>query len=83
MNDDDRLNDRLRSLPAHDAREEVVLRTRRQALSTLAREQANLERPWMGTMATLWSRFVMPVALASVVGVYLIWAFQFAGALYR
>ena len=84
MNDeDDRLTRSLRALPPHDAAADVALRVRRQALRELARQHENLGRPWMGAMATLWSRVVMPVALASVVGVYLVWAFRFAGALYR
>ena len=73
----------LASLPQRDAPHDVAQRVRRQAHALLAAQRAHSARPWMGTAIFVWSRFGMPVALASVVGVYLTWAFRIAGALYR
>jgi hypothetical protein len=87
MNDDEQLSGDLRALPAHDVTSDVARRVRRQALMDLGRQRAYRDRPWplsaLGGAAALWSRVIMPIALASVVGVYLTWAFEFAGALYR
>jgi hypothetical protein len=79
----DRDLDELSSLPSRDAAPDVAARVRRQALARLAHERDYQARPYVGALLTAWSRVGVPVALASVVGVYLSWAFQLAGALYR
>jgi anti-sigma-K factor RskA len=73
----------LAALPARDAPPDVAARVHRQALARLAHERAYQGRPYLGALLDGWSRVGVPVALASVVGVYLTWAFQLAGALYR
>lgn len=73
----------LAALPARDARADVAARVRKQALARLAFERANRDRPWLGALMHAWSRVGVPVALAGVVGVYLTWAVELAGALYR
>jgi hypothetical protein len=86
MTEDDRLQAQLEALPVRDVRPDVGARALRRAQAHLAMERARGASPWMGSalfFVTLWSRVGMPIALASVVGVYLTWAFRFAGALYR
>jgi hypothetical protein len=78
----DGLDHALAALPPHDAADDVAKRVRRQALAELAVRRSN-EGGAMRTAIALWSRVGMPVALASVVGVYLTWAFETASALYR
>ena len=73
----------LAALPSRDAAPDVASRVHRQALARLAHERAYQGRPYGGALLEAWSRVGVPVALASVVGVYLTWAFRFASALYR
>lgn len=73
----------LANLPVRDAAPDVAARVRRQALARLALERRHRGNPYVSAGIALWSRVGMPLALAGVVGVYLSWAFQVAGALYR
>jgi hypothetical protein len=73
----------LAALPPRDAAPDVASRVHRQARARLAHERAYREKPYLGAVLEAWSRVGVPIALASVVGVYLTWAFRLAGALYR
>lgn len=79
----DKLHASLASLPVRDASGDLARRTRSQALAHLALQRAYGDRPWLVQILFVWSHVVMPIALASVVGVYLTWAFAFASNLYK
>jgi hypothetical protein len=80
---EDRLMRRLAALPRHEAPPQLSRRVRRQALVRLGHERAMLGLPWMGRLTYWWSRVGLPAALASVIGVYLTWAYQVTMMLYR
>jgi hypothetical protein len=70
----------LQDPPMDAARADLL---RRRVRNALAAEQRLAKRPWLVPIAHAWSRAVMPTLVAGSVGVYLIWAIEFAGSLYR
>ncbi len=75
--------DRLKALPAKDVGEPEAGRLARRAAAAFEREHALVGRPWAVLGIRIWSRVVVPAALATTVGVYLLYAIQAAAALYR
>ena len=77
-NEDLRASHRLRELPAHQPRSELVERGRGRAHGDLAGSRGPV-----GWIALAWTRVGLPVALVATVVGYLTWAFESASALYR
>lgn len=79
--EDDVLLRALRELPAHPAEEPGAARLGRAARTAFV--EATTPRTLSERLGLRATRAVMPVVLASIVGVYMLWALQAASALLR
>lgn len=79
----DALLSALRELPARDVDAETGLRVQRRARALLAEAGGSALARRAATFGEIWSRWVVPAVLASVVLVYLTWAFDAAAAFHN
>jgi anti-sigma factor RsiW len=71
----------LRELPRPEMDAKVESRAKREARAAFVRAFEDV--PWHSRMLGTASRAVVPVALATVVGIYLTWAIGFASSLFH
>ncbi len=82
MSDDKDLQ-RLRQLGLAQLDELKAERVRRLAQLVFADERRLMGRPWQRRAGRAWSGVIVPTLLAAACIVYLVWAVDFAAALYR